>query len=102
MTTYSAVVTTGIFGTPVPGLPDRLTHTFPDAAAVADGNLAAPGFPEAEAEAITRLAADSGGNSSYVAFRTGRRDAFPQEDPALQEALTDLGLADPAIAWQPG
>jgi AraC family transcriptional regulator, regulatory protein of adaptative response / DNA-3-methyladenine glycosylase II len=40
-------------------------------------------------------------NSSYVAFRTGRRDAFPLEDPALQAALTDLGLAGPAIAWQP-
>jgi len=44
------------FGIPVSGLPDGLTHTFPDAAAVADGNLAALGFPEAEAEAITRLA----------------------------------------------
>jgi AraC family transcriptional regulator of adaptative response / DNA-3-methyladenine glycosylase II len=89
------------FGIPVPGLPDGLTRTFPDAAAVADGNLAALGFPEAEAGAITRLAAGSGGNSSYVAFRTGRRDAFPREDPALQAALTDLGLAGPAIAWQP-
>jgi AraC family transcriptional regulator of adaptative response / DNA-3-methyladenine glycosylase II len=89
------------FGIPVPGLPDGLTHTFPDTAAVADGNLAALGFPEAEAVAITRLAAGSGGNSSYVAFRTGRRDAFPREDPALQAALTDLGLAGPAIAWQP-
>jgi AraC family transcriptional regulator, regulatory protein of adaptative response / DNA-3-methyladenine glycosylase II len=88
-------------GIPVPGLPGGLTHTFPDAAAVADGNLAALGFPEAEARAITRLAAGSGGNSSYVAFRTGRRDAFPQEDPALQAALTDLGLAGPALAWQP-
>jgi AraC family transcriptional regulator, regulatory protein of adaptative response / DNA-3-methyladenine glycosylase II len=89
------------FGIPVPGLPDGLTHAFPDAAAVADGNLAALGFPEAEAGAITRLAAGSGGNSSYVAFRTGRRDAFPLEDPSLQAALTDLGLAGPAIAWQP-
>jgi AraC family transcriptional regulator, regulatory protein of adaptative response / DNA-3-methyladenine glycosylase II len=89
------------FGIPVPGLPDGLTHTFPDAAAVADGNLAALGFPEAEAEEITRLAVGSGGNSSYVAFRTGRRDAFPVEDPALQAALTDLGLTGPAIAWQP-
>jgi AraC family transcriptional regulator of adaptative response / DNA-3-methyladenine glycosylase II len=88
-------------GTPVPGLPDGLTHTFPDAAAVADGNLAALGFPEAEAEAIIRLAAGSGGNSSYVAFRTGRRDAFPLEEPALRAALADLGLAGPAITWQP-
>jgi AraC family transcriptional regulator, regulatory protein of adaptative response / DNA-3-methyladenine glycosylase II len=89
------------FGIPVPGLPDGLTHTFPEAAAVADGNLAALGFPEGEAEAITRLAAGSSGNSGYVDFRTGRRDAFPREDPALQAALTDLGLAGPAIAWQP-
>jgi AraC family transcriptional regulator, regulatory protein of adaptative response / DNA-3-methyladenine glycosylase II len=48
------------FGIPVPGLPDGLTHTFPDPAAVADGNLVALGFPQAEAEAITRLAAGSG------------------------------------------
>ena len=70
------------FGTRVPGLPDGLTHTFPDRAAVADGNLAALGFPAAEAKAITRLAAGRDGNSRYVAFRTGRRDAFPLEDPA--------------------
>jgi AraC family transcriptional regulator of adaptative response / DNA-3-methyladenine glycosylase II len=89
------------FGRPIPGLPDGLTHAFPDRAAVADRNLAALGFPAAEAEAITRLAAGHGANSSYVAFRTGRRDAFPLEDPALRAALADLGLSGPAIAWQP-
>ena len=88
-------------GIPVPGLPDGLTHTFPNRAAVAASNLAALGFPEVEAAAITRLAADGGEDSSYVAFRMGRRDAFPREDPALQAALTDLGLAGPAIAWKP-
>jgi AraC family transcriptional regulator of adaptative response / DNA-3-methyladenine glycosylase II len=88
-------------GVPVPGLPDGLTHTFPDRAAVAAGNLAALGLPEGEARAITGLAADGAEDSSYVAFRTGRRDAFPREDPALRAALIDLGLAGPASAWQP-
>jgi AraC family transcriptional regulator, regulatory protein of adaptative response / DNA-3-methyladenine glycosylase II len=47
----------GELGTPVPGLPGGLTHTFPGAPALTYGGLAAIGFPPAEAHAIARLAA---------------------------------------------
>jgi AraC family transcriptional regulator, regulatory protein of adaptative response / DNA-3-methyladenine glycosylase II len=95
------------FGTPVPGLPGGLTHTFPGAPTVTTSGLAAIGFPPAETHAIIRLAtalADSDGHSaggSYLAFRMGRRDAFPLEEPSLRAALAELGLAGPAGAWQP-
>jgi AraC family transcriptional regulator of adaptative response / DNA-3-methyladenine glycosylase II len=60
-------------GSPIPGLPDGLTHAFPDRAAVADRNLAALGFPAAEAEAITRLAAGNGDRDEAVCQGSGRR-----------------------------
>ena len=83
-----------------PGLPDGLTHTFPNRAAVAASNLAALGFPEAEAAAITRLAADGGEDSSYVAFRMGRRDAFPGKTRRCRRHSPISGW--PArIAWKP-
>jgi AraC family transcriptional regulator, regulatory protein of adaptative response / DNA-3-methyladenine glycosylase II len=44
-------------GTPVPGLPDGLTHTFPDQARVASAALASTGLPAAEAAAVRDLAA---------------------------------------------
>jgi AlkA N-terminal domain len=44
-------------GTPVPGLPDGLTHTFPDPATVTPASLAPIGLGPAEASAITALAA---------------------------------------------
>ena len=43
-------------GTPVPGLPDGLTHTFPDPAAVTSTSLAESGLPTAERAAIMALA----------------------------------------------
>jgi AraC family transcriptional regulator of adaptative response / DNA-3-methyladenine glycosylase II len=62
-------------GTPVPGLPGGLTHTFPALA-----------VPEP---------------SEYVALRQGRRDAFPRTDPSVQAALADLGLSGPSDRWRP-
>ena len=46
-------------GTPVPGLPDGLTHAFPDPAAVTMESAVAAGLPGAEAAAITVLAETS-------------------------------------------
>jgi AraC family transcriptional regulator, regulatory protein of adaptative response / DNA-3-methyladenine glycosylase II len=43
-------------GTPVAGLPEGLTHTFPDQARVASAPLASTGLPAAEAAAIRDLA----------------------------------------------
>ena len=43
-------------GRPVPGLPDGLTHAFPDPSAATPDSLAAAGIPEAEAAAIAALA----------------------------------------------
>jgi AraC family transcriptional regulator, regulatory protein of adaptative response / DNA-3-methyladenine glycosylase II len=96
-------------GTPVPGLPGGLTHTFPGTPTVTCGGLSAIGFPPAEARAIVGLTtALAGGNGdsrtaggSYLAFRMGRRDAFPLEEPSLRAALAELGLAAPAGAWRP-
>jgi AraC family transcriptional regulator, regulatory protein of adaptative response / DNA-3-methyladenine glycosylase II len=66
-------------GTPVPGLPGDLTHTFPS-------RVAEYSVP-----------------SEYVALRQGRRDAFPLTHPSLRAALTDLGLdsASPPDNWRP-
>ncbi len=44
-------------GTPVPGLPGGLTHTFPDAEMVTSTSLTAIGLPTADATAIAALAA---------------------------------------------
>jgi AraC family transcriptional regulator, regulatory protein of adaptative response / DNA-3-methyladenine glycosylase II len=43
-------------GTPVPGLPDGLTHTFPEPATVTSEGLARIGLPAAEAAAIAAMA----------------------------------------------
>ena len=94
-------------GTPVPGLPGGLTHTFPGTPTATGSGLAAIGFPPAEARAIIRLTAalaDGGSDSaggSYLAFRMGRRDAFPMEEPSLRAALAELRLPAPAGAWRP-
>ncbi len=90
-------------GTPVSGLPEGLTHTFPDPAAATPASLAPIGLGQAEANAIAALAA--GGEvpevSEYVAFRSGQRGAFPSADPSLQAALAHLGLTAPAANWHP-
>lgn len=96
-------------GSPVPGLPGGLTHTFPAAPTVTYSALAAIGFPSAEARAIVELAtalADDNGatrtaNGSYLAWRMGRRDAFPLEEPSVQAALAELRLAAPVSSWRP-
>ena len=90
-------------GTPVPGLPEGLTHTFPDPAAVTAASLAPVGLGPAEASAIAALAAgrELPEVSNYVAFRLGQREAFPAADPSLQAALADLGLRAPAASWRP-
>ncbi len=102
-------------GTPVPGLPQGLTPTFPDAEAVTSTSLTAIGLPSAEATAIAGLAATvAAGHSAlrygtsldalatvpgidhdlchHLAFRLGQREAFPLTDPSLDAARVDLGL----------
>jgi AraC family transcriptional regulator of adaptative response / DNA-3-methyladenine glycosylase II len=102
-------------GMPVPGLPDGLTHTFPEPGTVTPAGLAAAGIEGADAAAVAALAAipdpatdpaqarsgaagrDAGGLDhnlhEYLAFRLGGTEAFPLADPALRAALADLGLA---------
>jgi AraC family transcriptional regulator, regulatory protein of adaptative response / DNA-3-methyladenine glycosylase II len=106
------------FGLPVPGLTHRLTHLFPSADVLADGDLAATGFPQMTTAAIRGLATsvasgdvmlDSGAGladlvasltaipgigpaAAYqIALRLGHRDAFPESDPCIRRALRDLG-----------
>ena len=90
-------------GTPVPGLPDGLTHTFPDPAMVTPASLAPIGLGTIEATAIAKLAAgrEIPEVSDHVAFRLGQRDAFPSDDPSLRAALARLGLPAPAANWRP-
>ena len=90
-------------GTPVPGLPDGLTHTFPEPAQVTPASLAPIGLGEAETSAIAVLAAgrEIPQVSDCVAFRLGQRQAFPSADPSLRAALADLGLRAPAASWRP-
>jgi AraC family transcriptional regulator, regulatory protein of adaptative response / DNA-3-methyladenine glycosylase II len=105
-------------GTPAPGLPDGLTHLFPAPEVVSAARLARAGLPEADASAIAALAtaiASTGPGQDlppgldsdvreYVAFRLGRRGAFPAADPSLGAALADLGLPRPGTgpeSWQP-
>jgi AraC family transcriptional regulator, regulatory protein of adaptative response / DNA-3-methyladenine glycosylase II len=102
-------------GTPVPGLPQGLTHTFPDAAVVTSTSLTAIGLPSAEATTIAGLAATVAARHHalrhgtsldalatipgldhdlrhHLAFRLGQREAFPITEPSLGAALADLGL----------
>jgi AraC family transcriptional regulator, regulatory protein of adaptative response / DNA-3-methyladenine glycosylase II len=108
-----AIVTS--LGTPVPGLPGGLTHTFPDAEMVTSTSLGAVGLPTADATAVAALAAAVADGYSalrcgasldtlaavpgidpdlrhHLAFRLGQREAFPLTDPSLNAALADLGL----------
>jgi AraC family transcriptional regulator of adaptative response / DNA-3-methyladenine glycosylase II len=101
-------------GTPVPGLPGGVTHTFPDADLVTSTRLREIGLPTADATAIAALAAAvAQGHTALrsgtsldalravpgidqdlrhdLAFRLGQREAFPLTDPSLDAALTDLG-----------
>src|SRR6202035_3279367 len=75
-------------GTPVPGLQEGLTHTFPDPARVTPASLAPIGLGHAETSAIAALAAgrEIPEVSECIAFRLGQRDAFPSGEPSLQAA----------------
>lgn len=111
------------FGLPVPGLTHGLTHLFPSADVLADGDLAATGLPQPTTTAIRGLATsvargevmlDSGAGladlvdsltaipeigptAAYqIALRLGHRDAFPESDPYIRRALRDLGALDSA------
>ncbi|MFI9839921.1 AlkA N-terminal domain-containing protein [Nonomuraea sp. NPDC051941] len=116
-------------GTRVPGLPGGLTHTFPEATAIATEasvTAAEASMIGAEASVVGALAADVAGEHEALghgtgpdtmaalpyadrdlrhdlAFRLGHPDAFPLADPSLRAALDDLGL-DPAAClerWSP-
>jgi hypothetical protein len=82
---------------------EGLTYTFPDPARATPASLAAIGLGQAEASAITALAAgrEMPEVSDDVAFRLGQRDAFPSGDPSLQAGLAHLGLRAPAANWRP-
>lgn len=121
-------------GRRVPGLgPLRLTHAFPAPAdlASADAGLQASGLTSAQAETVTCFAAAVGqgairldgsmtseqlissitavpgitaSTAQYVALRMGEPDAFPADDPALQQSLRLLAgthSPPPANTWQP-
>ncbi len=120
MTRRLQAFVTGL-GSPVPGLPGGLTHVFPSPTAASAARLAAAGLPEADATAIGALAAAITACSDqdlppgldqdvreYLAFRLGRRGAFPAADASLRAALADIGLpASGAVAaarresWRP-
>lgn len=107
-------------GHPVPGLDDGLTHLFPSAEALAEGDLTAAGLPAAVAQALHglslavaadetlldpgtsaaevtgRLAALPGVDLStarQIALRLGHGDVFPSTDRALRAALPADGVA---------
>ncbi len=117
MTRSLQALVTGL-GTPVPGLPAGLTHVFPAPEAVSAARLAAAGLAEPDATAIAGLAAAISAARpgqdlppgldqdlrEYLAFRLGRRGAFPATDASLGAALADLGLPASGArreSWQP-
>jgi AraC family transcriptional regulator of adaptative response / DNA-3-methyladenine glycosylase II len=106
-------------GTYVPGLPGRLTHTFPRPATLTPSALTEAGLtstpslretgPPATDAADDDLRQDAALTAADddlrqdVAFQLGQREAFPLGDSTLRAALTDLDL-DPATAagrWRP-
>jgi AraC family transcriptional regulator of adaptative response / DNA-3-methyladenine glycosylase II len=119
-------IVTGL-GTPVPGLPDGLTHTFPEPGAVTAGAMAAIGVQEPDASEIAALAATvaarhpalrpgtslaalevlpwAGAELRHrLALRLGVREAFPAADASLGAALADLGLGRERpweVRWRP-
>ena len=104
---------------------ERITHLFPDAAALADADLAGLGVPRARADALRSLARSvssgaldlDGGQppeavrrsllalpgvgpwtAEYVALRAlGEPDAFPASDLGLRRALGGVPLATRAL-----
>jgi AraC family transcriptional regulator, regulatory protein of adaptative response / DNA-3-methyladenine glycosylase II len=104
-------VVVSALGRQVAGLPDGLTHLFPAPEVVSVARLTRAGLPEAQATAIAVLATAitrTGPGQDlppgldedlreYLAFRLGRRSAFPLADPSLGAALADVGLADASL-----
>jgi AraC family transcriptional regulator of adaptative response / DNA-3-methyladenine glycosylase II len=116
-------------GQPVPGLTHGLTHLFPSAEVVVDAGPALLGLPAASARAVHALASriadgtvvlDGGvalpelvrsltaiegidGSAAHqIALRLGYRDAFPDADPFVRQALRALNApGDVAARWQP-
>jgi AraC family transcriptional regulator of adaptative response / DNA-3-methyladenine glycosylase II len=89
-------------GTPVAGLPGGLTHTFPGPKVMTRPNLTALGVPEEAAAAIAAEPEFVGYDTDAVAFRLGRREAFPLNDPSLRAALADLRLQpSDTEQWRP-
>jgi AraC family transcriptional regulator of adaptative response / DNA-3-methyladenine glycosylase II len=106
------LLVTGL-GVPVPGLPAGLTHAFPEPQVATTASLQRAGIPAADAADIAKLGAairpatGAGARSGaeilaalngsdpylreYLAFRLGRRDAFPAADPSLLAAMAHLG-----------
>ncbi|MDT7803251.1 MAG: AraC family transcriptional regulator [Actinomycetota bacterium] len=104
-------------GTPVPGLPGGLTHTFPPSSALTAAALHDLGVPGADAIAALAKVADhpalgdgtslgaleavpglGDGLRHALAFRLGVRDAFPGSDPVLRAAVRRLGTPG-ATRW---
>jgi AraC family transcriptional regulator of adaptative response / DNA-3-methyladenine glycosylase II len=83
-----AAFITGL-GSPIPGLPDGLTHTFPQPDAVTPDSLRALGLPEPEATAIAALAGAQHTDGPAI----GRAD---QWHPRLAIAASHLIPAVPA------
>nr|CTQ95860.1 Methylated-DNA--protein-cysteine methyltransferase (EC 2.1.1.63) [Kibdelosporangium sp. MJ126-NF4] len=81
-------------GTPVPGLPGGLTHTFPDELD-ADA-LVRIGVP---ADQAAEIAGGWGSSRAGVGFRLGQRDSFPPDDPDLLAGMADLGARMPTT-WR--
>jgi AraC family transcriptional regulator of adaptative response / DNA-3-methyladenine glycosylase II len=109
------------FGTPVPGLHQiGLTHTFPDAGALATADLTELGLTRARQDAIrsfahavaeeeipldgsvgldeliksiTAVEGLGSWTAHYLALRLGEPDAFPMTDVGLERALTRLAPA---------
>jgi AraC family transcriptional regulator of adaptative response / DNA-3-methyladenine glycosylase II len=121
-------------GAEVPGPgPLRLTHTFPAPAVLARAGtrLQASGLASAQAETVTAFASAAGhgvirldgsmtsrqliraiaavpgitaSSAEYLALRMGEPDAFPADDPALQQSLTRISgtrSPPPGHTWEP-
>ena len=57
--------------------------------------------PGASLDALAALPGVEQNVRDYIAFRLGRREAFPVGDPSLAAALADLGLTSPGTAAGP-
>ncbi|HTA40419.1 MAG TPA: AlkA N-terminal domain-containing protein [Candidatus Acidoferrales bacterium] len=116
------------FGEPVPGLAHGLTHLFPSAEALAKADVATVDADAAEAlrelasrvvrgdvvldgsvalgdltASLTSIPGVGANAAQQIALRLGERDAFPEADPHVAIALSDLKCAgrDVSASWRP-